>query len=54
MAAPVVEVRDEYEAPQLKKLGTLSELTMGGSGIIHGDVMLSIGSLLNIGINIGI
>jgi len=45
---------EEYEAPTLTKLGTLSELTMGGSGIIHGDVALSIGSLLSIGVKLGL
>jgi hypothetical protein len=45
---------EEYEAPTLTKLGTLSELTMGGSGILHGDVLLGIGSLLNIGVKIGL
>lgn len=45
---------EEYEAPKLTKLGTLSELTMGGSGIIHGDLLLSIGSLLDIGARLGL
>jgi hypothetical protein len=45
---------EEYEAPTLTKLGTLSELTMGGSGIIHGDVLLSVGSLLNIVVKLGL
>jgi hypothetical protein len=44
----------EYEAPKLTKLGTLSELTMGGSGVIHGDLLLSIGSLLDIGVKLGL
>ena len=47
-------VAEEYEAPKLTKLGTLSDLTMGGSGIIHGDVLISIGSLLDIGAKIGL
>ncbi len=45
---------EEYEAPTLTKLGTLSDLTMGGTGIIHGDVLLSIGSLLDIGVKLGL
>jgi hypothetical protein len=48
------QMAEEYEAPTLTKLGTLSELTMGGTGIIHGDVLLSIGSLLNIGVKLGL
>jgi hypothetical protein len=44
----------QYEAPKLTKLGTLSELTMGGTGIIHGDLLLSIGSLLDIGAKLGL
>jgi hypothetical protein len=47
-------VAEQYEAPTLTKLGTLSELTMGGTGIIHGDVLLSIGSLLNFIVKIGL
>ncbi len=47
-------VADEYEAPMLTKLGTLSELTMGGTGILHGDVLLGIGSLLDIGVKLGL
>jgi hypothetical protein len=54
-ASPVADqMAEEYEAPTLTKLGTLSELTMGGTGIIHGDLMLSIGSLLNIGVKLGL
>jgi hypothetical protein len=49
-----VNVAEEYEAPTLTKLGTLSDLTMGGTGIIHGDVLLSIGSLLNIVVKLGL
>jgi hypothetical protein len=45
---------EEYEAPMLTKLGTLSELTMGGSGILHGDILLAIGSLLDIGVKLGL
>ncbi len=45
---------EEYEAPKLTKLGTLSDLTMGGSGIIHGDVLISIGSILDIGAKLGL
>jgi hypothetical protein len=50
----VADKVEQYEAPTLTKLGTLSELTMGGSGIIHGDVLLSIGSLLNIVVKLGL
>jgi hypothetical protein len=45
---------ENYEAPKLTKLGTLSELTMGGSGILHGDLLLAIGSLLDIGAHLGL
>ncbi len=51
MADNVVEV---YEAPSLAVLGTLSELTMGGSGGHGLDLILGIGSLLDVFVHLGL
>jgi hypothetical protein len=44
-------VAGDYEAPALTVLGSLSDLTMGGGGIIAGDVLLSVASIVTVGIH---
>ncbi len=45
---------DGYEPPTLQVLGTLSELTMGsGTGLVA-DVLLSIGSIVDVAVHLGI
>ncbi|HEY3843482.1 MAG TPA: lasso RiPP family leader peptide-containing protein [Acidimicrobiales bacterium] len=45
---------DGYEPPALQVLGTLSELTMGsGTGLVA-DVLLSVGSIVDVFVHIGI
>jgi hypothetical protein len=44
-------VTGDYQAPALTVLGSLSELTMGGGGTLSGDVLLSVASILTVGVH---
>jgi hypothetical protein len=53
---PVAEalVVDGYEAPTLTVLGTLSELTMGSGAGIVADVLISVGSIVDVAVHLGV